>query len=68
MHYCISSCHDDDTYAYSGDRCDTKTEKLKMESNYIIAIAASCGGVLVLIILILVAVLLWRRKKQANKE
>ena len=60
-------CHDDDNYAYTGDRCDIKTEKLDLESHYIVAIAAGSGGILVLIILILVGVLLWRKNKRGDK-
>ena len=63
----FSRCHDEDNYAYTGDTCEIKTEKLELESHYIVAIAAGSGGILVLIILILIGVLLWKRNERADK-
>ena len=45
-------CKSSDDFVYSGDTCSVKTEKLKLESEYIIAITCSSAGLLILICII----------------
>ncbi|KAL5005846.1 hypothetical protein ScPMuIL_017004 [Solemya velum] len=48
-HELVCRCHTDDRFAYSGGTCEIVSEKLELESKYIIAIAAGSGGVMMVI-------------------
>ncbi|KAL8587819.1 hypothetical protein ACOMHN_021037 [Nucella lapillus] len=60
-------CKSDDKYAYGGERCQVKTEKLKLSSTKIIAIACGAGGGLVFILIIALIVTCCRQRRRSGK-
>ncbi|XP_060587557.1 uncharacterized protein LOC132743061 [Ruditapes philippinarum] len=60
------SCISSDGYVYHGEHCEHKTEELKMNSKYIIAIGAGCGGALLLITV--VSVICFVRLKRTKSK
>ncbi|KAL5005576.1 hypothetical protein ScPMuIL_016734 [Solemya velum] len=61
-------CFADEKYTYSGDLCDIISEKLALESKYIIAIAAGCGGAVLLVLIIVTAMFLRKNKTSEEKS
>jgi hypothetical protein len=64
-------CPENGNFLYGGVKCEVSAEKLALESKYIIAIAASIGGVLVVILVIVIACIARQRqgfKKRLEKE
>lgn len=47
--YFFRRCEEGESYVYSGPQCAEKTEKLKLESKYIIAAACGSGGFIIVI-------------------
>lgn len=59
-------CKEDDHFVYSGERCDITTEKLALESKYIIAIV--CGIVAVFIVIFIVVCVACKRRRKENDD
>lgn len=62
-------CKSSDHFVYSGDTCNVKTEKLKLESKYIIAITCGSAGLLIIICIIMcIACRRCRRKEKHDND
>ncbi|KAH3750615.1 hypothetical protein DPMN_185142 [Dreissena polymorpha] len=60
--YC--SCKESDTHVFNGKYCEVKVEKLQLESTYIVAIAASVGGVIVIAAAVAIVCLVYRLRRR----
>ncbi|KAH3750634.1 hypothetical protein DPMN_185162 [Dreissena polymorpha] len=57
-----------DAYVFSGEKCEVRVERLQLESKYIVAIAASVGGVIVISSAVIIVCLVFRLRRKAPKD
>jgi len=56
-------CVEDGSYAYSGQTCEVRTEKLTLESGAIIGIAVGSGGFIFAVLVCVIVCLVIRNRK-----